>query len=97
MAPAERRRRALDRGLFLAGRVERVGPAVWVVPSQTDASGIHVVTLLDGHLRCDCLASAAGHPCAHGAAVALVILAGPAPAASGPGVGIDVLPARKGA
>jgi hypothetical protein len=77
MAPEERRRRALDRGLFLAQRVRRVSPLTWLVPSQTDPGGVHAVALLDGYLRCDCFASLAGHPCAHGAAVALTLLAGP--------------------
>jgi hypothetical protein len=77
MVPQERRRRALDRGLFLAERVERVASATWLVPSQSDPSGAHAVALIDGHLRCDCFASLAGHPCAHAAAVCLVLLAGP--------------------
>jgi hypothetical protein len=81
MAPAERRQRALDRGLFLADRVSRVAAATWLVPSQTDPSGAHAVALIDGYLRCDCFASLAGHPCAHGAAVALTMLAGPVRAA----------------
>jgi hypothetical protein len=81
MAPQERRRRALDRGLFLADRVTRVAAATWLVPSQTDPSGVHAVALIDGSLRCDCFASLAGHPCAHKAAVSLVLLAGPVQAA----------------
>ena len=52
MAPQERRRRALDRGLFLADRVARVASATWLVPSQTDPGGVHAVALIDGHLRC---------------------------------------------
>jgi hypothetical protein len=74
MAPQERWRRALDRGLFL---VARVAAATWLVPSQTDPSGVHAVALIDGYLRCDCFASLAGHCCAHKAAVSLVLLAGP--------------------
>jgi hypothetical protein len=81
MTPQERRRRALDRGLFLADRVSRVAAATWLVPSQTDPSGAHAVALIDGYLRCDCFASLAGHVCAHTAAVSLVLLAGPEPAA----------------
>jgi hypothetical protein len=77
MAPAERRRRALDRGLFLADRVSRVAATTWLVPSQTDPGGTHAVALIDGYLCCDCFASLAGHPCAHKAAVSLVLLAGP--------------------
>ena len=77
MALQERRRRALDRGLFLADRVTRVAAATWLVPSQTDPSGVHAVALIDGHLRCDCFAALAGHVCAHKAAVSLVLLAGP--------------------
>jgi hypothetical protein len=77
MAPQERRRRALDRGLFLAERVSRVASATWLVPSQSDPGGIPAVALIDGYLRCDCFASLAGHPCAHKAAVSLVLLAGP--------------------
>src|SRR5215207_8064237 len=57
MAPQERRRRALDRGLFLADRVARVASATWLVPSQTDPGGVHAVALIDGHLRCDCFAA----------------------------------------
>jgi hypothetical protein len=83
MAPAERRRRALDRGLFLADRVARVASATWLVPSQTAPGGVHAVALIDGYLRCDCFASLAGHPCAHKAAVSLVLLAGPVTAAQG--------------
>jgi hypothetical protein len=60
MTPRERRRRALDRGLFLAERVERVASATWLVPSQSGPSGIHAVALIDGYLRCDCFASLAG-------------------------------------
>jgi hypothetical protein len=78
MTPGERRRRALDRGLFLAERVSRVASATWLVPSQSDPSGVHAVALIDGHLRCDCFASLAGHPCAHAASVALTLLARPA-------------------
>jgi hypothetical protein len=81
MTPQERRRRALDRGLFLADRVEQVASATWLVPSQTDPSGVHAVALIDGYLRCDCFASLAGHPCAHAASVALSMLAGPVRAA----------------
>jgi hypothetical protein len=81
MVPAERRRRALDRGLFLADRVERVASATWLVPSQSDPSGVHAVALIEGHLRCDCFAALAGHVCAHAASVALTMLAGPVRAA----------------
>jgi hypothetical protein len=81
MAPQERRRRALDRGLFLAERVARVAAATWLVPSQSDPSGVHAVALIDGYLRCDCYASLAGHCCTHKAAVSLVLLAGPVPEA----------------
>jgi hypothetical protein len=77
MAPTERRRRALDRGLFLAERVSRVASTTWLVPSQSDPGGAHAVALIDGYLHCDCLAALAGHPCAHKAAVALTLLAGP--------------------
>jgi hypothetical protein len=77
MPPQERRRRALDRGLFLADRVSRVAAATWLVPSQSDPSGVHAVALIDGHLRCDCFASLAGHVCAHAASVALSMLARP--------------------
>jgi len=77
MAPSERRRRALDRGMFLAERMERVASATWLVPSQSEPGGVHAVTLIDGRLRCDCVASLAGHPCAHRAAVCLLLLAGP--------------------
>jgi len=77
MAPTERRRRALDRGLFLAERVSRVASATWLVPSQSDPSGVHAVALVDGYLHCDCFAAMAGHSCAHKAAVALTLLAGP--------------------
>jgi hypothetical protein len=77
MAPQERRRRALDRGLFLADRVSRVANATWLVPSQTDPGGVHAVALIDGHLRCDCLAALAGHCCAHAAGVALTMLTRP--------------------
>ena len=76
MAPSERRRRALDRGLFLVERVTRVASATWLVPSQSDPSGVHAVALIDGRLRCNCFASLAGHPCAHAASVALTLLAG---------------------
>jgi hypothetical protein len=82
MAPTERRRRALDRGLFLAERVSRVASATWLVPSQSDPSGVHAVVLIDGYLHCDYVAALAGHPCAHKAAVALTLLAGPAPGAA---------------
>jgi hypothetical protein len=81
MAPQERRRRALDRGLFLAERIERVAAATWLVPSQSDPDGVHAVALIDGHLRCDCLASLAGHVCAHAAGVALTMLTRPGRAA----------------
>ena len=91
MAPQERRRRALDRGLFLADRVSRVASATWLVPSQSDPSGVHAVALIDGHLRCDCYASLAGHVCAHAASVALTLLAGPARGA----VPEDALPALR--
>ena len=84
MAPAERRRRALDRGLFLAERVSRVARATWLVPSQSDPSGVHAVALIDGQLHCDCSAALAGHPCAHRAAVCLLLLAGPARDAAAP-------------
>ena len=77
MAPAERRRRALDRGLFLADRVARVAASTWLVPSQSAPSGVHAVALVDGYLHCDCYAAAAGQPCAHRAAVCLLLLAGP--------------------
>jgi hypothetical protein len=83
MAPQERRRRALDRGLFLAERAERVASATWLVPSQSDPGGVHAVALIDGYLRCDCFASLAGHPCAHRAAVCLLLLAGPVREAQG--------------
>jgi len=82
MAPSERRRRALDRGLFLADRVSRVASATWLVPSQSDPSGVHAVALVDGYLHCDCYAAAAGQSCAHKAAVALTLLAGPVPDAA---------------
>ena len=84
MAPGERRRRALDRGLFLADRVSRVASATWLVPSQSDPSGVHAVALIDGYLLCDCFAALAGHPCAHKAAVALILLAGPVQDAGAP-------------
>jgi hypothetical protein len=82
MAPAERRRRALDRGLFLADRVTRVASTTWLVPSQSDPSGVHAVALVDGYLHCDCFAALAGHSCAHRAAVCLLLLAGPVPEAA---------------
>ena len=78
MAPTERRRRALDRGLFLADRVSRVASATWLVPSQSDPDGVHAVALVDGYLHCDCFAALVGHPCAHRAAVCLLLLAGSA-------------------
>jgi hypothetical protein len=84
MPPTERRRRALDRGLFLADRVSRVASATWLVPSQSDPSGVHAVALVDGYLHCDCLAALAGHPCAHAASVAPVLLAGPVRAPMAP-------------
>jgi hypothetical protein len=54
-----------------------VAAATWLVPSQSDPGGVHAVALVDGYLHCDCFASLAGHPCAHAAAVCLVLLAGP--------------------
>jgi hypothetical protein len=85
MAPTERRRRALDRGLFLADRVSRVAGATWLVPSQSDPRGVHAVALVDGYLHCDCYAAAAGQPCAHRAAVCLFLLACPASDAAAEG------------
>ena len=96
MAPTERRRRALDRGLFLADPVSRVASATWLVPSQSDPSGVHAVALVDGYLYCDCYAAAAGQPCAHRAAVCLRLLAGPVQDASA-AEGRSALDARRSA
>jgi hypothetical protein len=84
MVPSKRRRRALDRGLFLADRVASVASATWLVPSQSDPSGVHAVALTDGYLRCDCFAALAGHVRAHKAAVAPTLLAGPVQDAASP-------------
>ena len=70
----------MDRGIGLAARVEQTAPAAWLVPSQRVGEPAHVVSLVDGYLRCDCFARLAGHPCAHVAAVALLLVAGPLPA-----------------
>ena len=62
------------KGEALAARVEKVAPAVYWVPSQSDADGFHLVTDLDrlgtgSGLACDCAAAQHGTPCAHRAAV----------------------------
>jgi hypothetical protein len=64
----------MTRGRTLVDRIEKVGPGVYAVPSQTPGGELHIVTDLavlgvgEG-LACDCVAAEMGNQCAHRAAL----------------------------
>jgi hypothetical protein len=74
MTTEERTTRALERGAALADRLTEVAPGVFHVPSQSDPTGLHVVTDLGvlgigQGFACTCTAAEMGNPCAHRAAL----------------------------
>lgn len=53
-----------QRAAPLVGRIERVAPRVWAVPSQTEP-GFHVVAIVAGAWCCDCPGHEYRRQCAH--------------------------------
>ena len=60
----------------VVGRVKATGQEVFAVNSQSRANLWHLLTVVDGHLMCDCEAGKRGRICCHRAAVHEYLLAG---------------------
>lgn len=60
----------------MVGKVKATGQEVFAVNSQSRANLWHLLTVVDGHLQCDCEAGQRGRICCHRAAVHSYLLAG---------------------
>jgi hypothetical protein len=69
---AERWERARERGAALVGRVRKLGPDRFWVPSQRAGEPGYEVVVVGRHPFCPCPAGQAGVPCAHSAALYLL-------------------------